>query len=199
MQPPVLIARFSPSAHAALALILILAIDTFDPQSVESRALEAILDESAHVATALLAVGALVSRPPLTLHWGALMGAVLIDLDHAPREFWGSYVLTFATYRPYGHSLFVVCLLLVLAAVLHEVARPKRGGVAWSLAAVGATLGVASHLLRDLVTGGVPLLWPLRPNNVEVPYLAYIALLLIATLLCAWRGNRLRRADGDRG
>jgi hypothetical protein len=46
-------------------------------------------------------------------------------------------------------------------------------------------LGVALHLLRDLPTGGAPLLWPLARWPVGYPYPVYLCLLLAAAVMPA--------------
>jgi inner membrane protein len=129
-----------------------------------------VLDEPAHVLTAVLILIALpVSRlQPL---WGwALVGSVAIDLDHIPLYVVGD-VVAGAGGRPVTHSLVSVAALLALAA-----AFPRT-----RVALAGLALGVLLHFSRDVATGpGLPLLWPL-PGRVELPYSVYVGMLVLAT------------------
>ncbi len=87
---------------------------------------------------------------------GAFTGALAIDLDHvvAARSLRLRTCMTMPT-RPATHSLVAASILTLLAL------RVDR----WF--GIGFGLGLASHLVRDLVTGGVPLLHPQRV--VELP------------------------------
>jgi membrane-bound metal-dependent hydrolase YbcI (DUF457 family) len=124
---------------------------------------------------------------------GALVGGVLIDLDHIP-QYLGTEFLTRGTPRPYTHSLLMVVVVGVLA---------WRGPGRWLLFMRGAALGLVVHLIRDMAepgqNGGVSLFWPLSDWGVRVPYVLY-ALLMIALVLLAWlRAARpLPPAGGDR-
>jgi membrane-bound metal-dependent hydrolase YbcI (DUF457 family) len=134
----------------------------------------ALVDEPAHLATCalvLLAVAALSGKsPPAKLAVPALLASVAIDLDHLP-HYLGSEALTGTLPRPYTHSL-VFAAGLALAAALW----PRRTG---RLVLAGLGLGIAAHLIRDLATGpGVPVLWPLSSEIVQVGYPAYVLALL---------------------
>jgi membrane-bound metal-dependent hydrolase YbcI (DUF457 family) len=102
----------------------------------------------------VILVLALVADVSRVFAVGALVGGVLIDLDHAP-QYLGTEFLTRGTPRPYTHSL------LMLAAV-GFVAWRASGRLAVFMS--GAALGLASHLIRDMAepgqNGGVALLWP---------------------------------------
>ena len=70
-------------------------------------------------------------------------------------------------------------MILDIACLLPRRGRPI-GLAAW--------FGVATHLLRDLATGGVPLWWPVSPRRVAAPYALYAALLLVGVGL--WVSRR---------
>jgi len=98
---------------------------------------------------------------------GALLGALVIDLDHvvAARSLRLQQCMTMPQ-RPPTHSLVTAGLLTALAA------RSDR------CFGIGFGLGLGSHLLRDLVTGGVPLVHPRRVVQLPV----HRAVLLAACL-----------------
>ncbi|WP_294082880.1 metal-dependent hydrolase [Sphaerobacter sp.] len=101
----------------------------------------------------------------------ALASALLIDLDHiaAARSLRLDRCMTMAT-RPLSHSLLTPILLAVLA---ERLAPERHLGLA-------ALLGLGSHLLRDLYTGGVPVLHPRHvvslPPRVVIPLLGLLAI-----------------------
>lgn len=134
-----------------------------------------VFDESAHAATAVLV---LANLAPRSRGWvaGFAVGAVGIDLDHLP-QLLGSDVITEGTGRPYPHSLLT---LGVLVGVAGAGARLRD-------VALGAALGVATHLARDLATGGagVALFWPLSEQALYLPYPLYLVL-IVALAVRAW-------------
>lgn len=101
----------------------------------------------------------------------ALLSGLALDLDHvlAARSIRLERTMTMPQ-RPASHSLLAPILLAVLA----EKLRPERH------LGLAALLGISSHLLRDLGTGGAPLLHPRRiitmPNPLVVAMLATLAL-----------------------
>jgi membrane-bound metal-dependent hydrolase YbcI (DUF457 family) len=159
------------------------------------RMIFALCDEAAHAATAALILSnwrtVRATEPPRDFVAATLAAAVLIDLDHVPHELFGSAVLTEGTNRPYGHTALTVALAAA-AAVSQRNGRGRR-----LASAVG--LGVALHLVRDVGTGGAPLLWPLGRRTVSYPYPVYLALLLAAAAAPAvpGRGSRLRVAPAE--
>lgn len=163
---------------AAMAVGLVFAIDTLLARGGEPRAIEALLDEPAHAATALLFLAALRPRPLKGHGLGVVLGAVLIDVDHVPMGL-GWDVLTRGTNRPYSHSLLTLIGVMVVASCL----RGGRRQLAFAVA-----FGLAAHLVRDMATGGVPLFWP-SAARVRLPYGAYTAILLAAVALAAWRAR----------
>lgn len=166
------------AAAAALpALLLVFVVDALFKCHQPPLPVAAIMDESAHAVTALLLLGALRQRPGRASVAGTLVGAVLIDVDHLPLEF-GSDVLTRGTSRPYTHSLLAISGVVLIASAL---AGDRRRAV------LGAAFGLATHLIRDMATGGVPLYWPVAASRIRVPYGIYAALLLIALGVVTWR------------
>lgn len=136
----------------------------------------AVVDETAHLATALLVLAAFGPGPAVAA-LGLLVGGTLLDLDHIPailRE--GG--LGDADARPLTHSAVTALALACGAALLPGRARAFFAG---------AAVGVGVHLVRDLATGpGVPLGWPLSHESATIPYSAY-ALCLGILLAVAWR------------
>jgi inner membrane protein len=155
-----------------LAVLCIGVLDLIDAAGDWPLVIRGALDEPAHLLTAWLILNAVA--PARGRMWGwALLGAVLIDLDHIPLVLWGGPVTEFGG-RPVTHSLTTVAVLAVVALAVPRV-RVAAGGLA---------VGVLLHLLRDLATGpGVPLLWPLRPENVLVPYWVYALLIVAAAVV----------------
>lgn len=140
----------------------------------------ALLDEPAHLTTARLLLTASRVRPAgEALAW-TLVGSVLIDLDHVPM-FLGKLQRSGREQRPLTHSGVTSLVLLAAAAATRGRVRPALAGL---------SLGVALHLVRDLGTGGIPLLWPLSGTDVRVPYAAYAAVLGGAVTAAALRRRR---------
>ena len=151
-------------------------------------AMRGLLDEPAHLATALIILGALVrfrgSLPDQRFGWTMLVCSVLIDVDHLPAEF-GSNALTNGTPRPYTHALWVVIALTLAWAVARffrlQSGRPRPGAVELILA--GAAWGVAAHFVRDIATAPMSFWWPVTDLSVQVPYWWYVVALLVIIAL----------------
>ena len=141
----------------------------------------ALIDEPAHMLTAVLLLLALVAagfRPSVAFVAAALVASVAIDLDHLPR-YLGWDGLSDGVPRPYTHSLFTPVLLIVAG---------QLAGGRWREIGFGAAFGVTAHLLRDLGTGfGVPLVWPLSRTAVAVPYAVVATILVLVACLAVWR------------
>jgi inner membrane protein len=138
----------------------------------------AALDWPAHLITAGLLLATLPRRPDPRVAGWALAGSVAIDLDHVPL-YLGLQVAATEGSRPVTHSLATAAALLVGAV-------PARGRARTALTGLG--VGVLLHFVRDLGTGpGVPLLWPLRPADVRLPYAAHLGLLAAAAAIPALR------------
>jgi inner membrane protein len=176
-------ARLVAGAFAAVAAVL--GIDLLLAVRRWPVPIEAVLDEPAHLLTAGLLLLAAGVRSGRVVAW-ALAGAVLIDLDHVPL-YLGAEV-TADGGRPVSHSLTTV-LVLLAAAGAWRAQRTRLAALA---------LGVVLHGVRDLATGpGVPLLWPLVPESVQMPYAAYLGLLVAAVAAVAvrtWRDGAGRPA-----
>ncbi len=134
------------------------------------------LDDTAHLLTAALILAAVgVGRIGRLLPW-ALLGSVLIDLDHVP-------LYTFAPDfvvggRPPTHSLVTPAVLLGLAVVV-----PWRPWIAGGLA-----IGACLHFVRDIATGpGVALFWPLSSTAVRIDHRWYLGILVAAAAAATWR------------
>jgi len=168
---------FRLSVIAALTTVLVL-----DAVVVRSWPLLVLglLDEIGHLATAwVLLVALLPDRCRPLVPW-ALLGAVIIDVDHIPLYVWDVGTADPAG-RPVTHSLIVVLVLLVLSR------RPGRLRTPLS----GLALGVLLHLVRDIVTGpGASLFWPVTGTSVLAPYSLYVGLLCLAAALAALRPVR---------
>jgi len=143
-----------------------------------------VLDESAHAATALILLKA-ARLDGISLALAAVAGAVLIDIDHVPMEV-GVSVITRGTNRPYSHSLLTIGAVLIAAGISGSRSRRLLLVVAF---------GIATHLLRDMATGGVPLFWPLLAARTTIDYRAYLVVVLLGGALAAWwgRGGWVRR------
>jgi inner membrane protein len=127
-----------------------------------------LLDETAHLVTACIALAAFAPARRQAWLW-VLLGSVGIDIDHVPVFLFGVPVAEPGG-RPVTHSLLTAAVFLILAAAV-----PK-----WRTATACLAAGVLIHLTRDLVTGpGVPLWWPLPPDSVLLPYWLYILLLTV--------------------
>lgn len=156
------------------SLGFIFAADYYFEIASPSLIVVAALDETAHIATALIFLVGFWRVVNLWLAAGWLAGAVLIDLDHLPAvAAWGLAIIE--AERPATHSLATILIVAGVAAVL-----PRHGRS--SAVVFGASLGLATHLLRDLATGGVPLLWPVDGEAIEISYWGY-AIAIIAGAL----------------
>jgi inner membrane protein len=180
----------------AWAIVLAFALFVVDQWAYQRAgvaiARQAPLDWIDHVLTTLFiawAAGRLFERDWLV---PAVIASVVIDADHIPQRL-GSYILTAGTARPVTHSLATIVVLMLLSL-------PRSR---WRPLMVGAAIGVASHLWRDLAEprgAGVPLLWPLSDETITTPallYLASIGALAVIALAQAWRGARAPKGPTD--
>jgi inner membrane protein len=179
--------RFLP----VVLLAVVVVVDAWRDGAQLDLLRDAVTDELAHAATALIALLALAGPVRLirasAFTSAAVLGSVLIDLDHLP-IYAGLDGYAHAG-RPYSHSLATVTVLLVLSRAVPAVSQ----------LCAGAAAGVLLHLLRDAATGpGVPLLWPSTTHHVLVPYAAYLALTagLAACAVCRAAVRPGSGADG---
>jgi membrane-bound metal-dependent hydrolase YbcI (DUF457 family) len=113
-----------------------------------------------------------------------LAASILLDVDHVP-ELWGRRWLRPRGVRPVPHSIVTPALAL------------WRASRTSSPAALGAAVGLAGHLLRDLATGrtGVALLWPFTTRPFSVRYRKYATALALMAAAGAAR-QTTARMDG---
>jgi hypothetical protein len=152
-------------------------------KSTGARRPEAVSDALAHLATGLavaLPASSYVREPERFL---ALAGvsATLIDLDHvvAARSLKLNSCMTMPR-RPATHSVLAVGGLAYLTARL-EPGRQTE---------LAVILGLGSHLLRDLVTGGAPLFMPSR--IVEIAKHRGLFMMVALACLGRWYARRLK-------
>jgi len=90
----------------------------------------------------------------------AALGALLPDLDH-PKSWIGRRVwfVSYPVSYLFGHRGFTHSLLAVLLLVTAVNAENAHGH--WWVPVI---IGYLSHLAADLISGGIPLFWPLRQN-----------------------------------
>jgi len=138
----------------------------------------AVMDETAHALTALLFLSVTGRTYARATVLAVLAGAVLIDVDHVPLQVFGWDVLARGTIRPYPHSLptLIACACAWLLA-----------GQRWRPLLAGLGFGVATHLIRDAASVGVPLLWPLTTATVAAPSWMYATLLLASVAGITWQ------------
>jgi membrane-bound metal-dependent hydrolase YbcI (DUF457 family) len=157
------------------------------------RVIVALSDESAHVATGLVALGAcgVAFQAPVV---GALLaGSVLIDLDHVP-DLLGSDVLQHGIPRPYTHSLATVVVLVGAALLLPSKTRKLM---------LIAALALLLHFFRDIAEPGGPgiaLLWPFSDHAYTLEYGWYAGALALLTAIAlairtapSWHPRRFPR------
>jgi inner membrane protein len=135
------------------------------------------VDWIGHLATGVVIIALL--RPSRRMALGILAGSILIDLDHLPHEL-GSDILMGNAPRPYTHSLLTLVVVLAVAAL------------ARSEVLLGAAIGLAGHLWRDLGGSDVVLFWPLSRGTESVPLWLYFAVLAITAATAAARPTARR-------
>lgn len=149
-------------------------------------AMEALLDESAHAATGLLALTAFGVVFDASVVGSVLAGSLLIDLDHLPHVF-GSQILEHGVPRPYTHSVGTVVLLIVVGLLLAGRTRTLT---------LVAMLALVLHLFRDAAEPGGPgvsLAWPLSDHAFAVRYVWYAALMVAFAAVALIQHARIRK------
>jgi len=152
-----------------LALAFDQACDAFKRRGYKRR--EALSDGAAHIATALA-----VSLPAAPFVQDrkrfvalATLSAVAIDLDHVVAARSTSLIPCMTMpHRPASHSV------LTVGIVSYAVERFWPG----TQSGLAIVLGLGSHLLRDLATGGAPLFIPRRIIEIPRPPVASMMLAL---------------------
>jgi inner membrane protein len=90
--------------------------------------------------------------------------------------------------RPFTHCLLTAVVLAAAAGVAGRF-RPVLLGLA---------TGVLLHLLRDLPTGpGVSLFFPVWSKRIEMPYAAYVIVLVVCAVVATLRVTVRRRTPGS--
>lgn len=170
---PALRAAIAPAVAATALALLTSAWHRRWEDAAEGTPRRGFFDGLCHAGTALaVSLPALpYVRDPSAFLRLALASALVIDLDHvaAARSVRLARCMTME-HRPASHSVLTPIALALLTEWLH----PKQH------LGMAALLGLGSHLLRDLGTGGAPLLHPQRiisvPYQVVVPLLGLLAL-----------------------
>jgi hypothetical protein len=147
-----------------------------------ARHSEAIGDGAAHFATGLavaLPAAPFVREPRRFLALAGL-SAIFIDLDHvvAARSLKLVPCMTMPR-RPATHSVLAVG---VLAYLLERIEPGRQSELA-------VTLGLGSHLLRDLVTGGAPLFMPSK--IVEVARHRGLFMMILLAVVGRWYARKI--------
>lgn len=141
-------------------------IDRLD-RAGQSLLVHGLRDEAGHLLTAYVwALGLLALRVPLRLDL-VVLGGIAIDIDHL-FLIAGVIDAVPGSSRPGSHSLLPLVIIFMLAGV------DRRRAWIWLSLAVG----VMSHLVRDMATGSVSLLWPLPVEPVSIRYRLYAATLV---------------------
>lgn len=151
-------------ATPAVGLCLILLVDGVQHVKTWPIPVMGLFDESAHLITAALIPGV---RTEGGRQVGLALGAHWVGRrrHRSPTALCGREQIPCRRGPPPSHSLSVVLLLLAGAAI-PALRRPL----------LGLAGGVILHIVRDMATGpGVPLLWPLIPENFFLPYPVYVA------------------------
>lgn len=170
-----------------LLLLLVIGLDAIAGWRRWHVLAAGLLDEPAHLATALLVLLAVAGPRWLARHrsftLAACIAAVAIDVDHIPLYARVPHIAVDGG-RPFTHSLLTVAVLLLVALVFR-----RSRTVALALGA-----GVALHLFRDLASGpGVSLFWPFHAAGLHLPYGAYLAVLVAAAAVATVRASTGRR------
>ncbi|TVR73656.1 MAG: hypothetical protein EA415_07155 [Sphaerobacteraceae bacterium] len=135
-----------------------------------------MLDMACHFGTACAVTLPVLPNTEYKREFGlvAIGSAITLDLDHvlAARSLEVNSWMTMPS-RPPTHS---VAAMIGLAWLVERIAPGKR---LW----LAVSLGVGSHLLRDLATGGAPLWHPKRVITWPVSLVAATLLILTAS---AW-------------
>ena len=154
--------------RAGGSVIVIAVLDVF-LRGTQELAIHGLADEIAHALTGYLLVCLLmILGVPLSFP-AALLGSIIIDLDHIP-EVLGWLPSPDETTRFVTHSMATV----VVVAAIGFLDRKRR--LAWFSLAVG----IVVHLVRDMATGTVRFWWPISTDVYQVDYYIYAFVLGIA-------------------
>lgn len=163
------------SRIALVAPVVITLLDRLDRLG-SSLLVHGLRDEIGHALTAYLwALGLMALRLPLTLPM-VVLGGILIDVDHL-LQFYGVIDAAPGSSRPGSHSLVTLVIILLVAS------GDRRRSWMW----ISFAVGFLSHLVRDMATGTVPLLWPRPADPVSIPYDLYTATLAACAVVAFGR------------
>lgn len=139
-----------------------------DPSpSPHSMLVHGLIDETGHVLTALmLGISIRALRLPIPL-WSFLVGGVVLDGGHILTQI-GATTPIAGSSRDGSHSLAVVALIGLIGLV-----DARRANI-W----LGVALGAMTHLVRDMGTGKVPLLWPAVTTVETTSFHRYLAVMV---------------------
>jgi hypothetical protein len=165
-----------PILIVALSLTIISLIDYYLKIASPELIVVAVLDEMAHLATAIIFIAGLRRFSDTWFVSACLAGAVLIDVDHLPAML-SPDTPAIQAERPVTHSIVWVAALIIVS--LWTTGRGRA-------LLTGFSLGIVTHLVRDMATGGVPLFWPVHGEIIEIAYWTYAVLMIaIASLVAA--------------
>jgi membrane-bound metal-dependent hydrolase YbcI (DUF457 family) len=162
-----------PRALLACALSLLATVVAHRQWKVAPRGTlrRGLLDILCHLGTALTVTLPVLSNTRHSKEFGttAVVSAIVLDVDHivAARSLEMRNWMTMPA-RPPTHSLGA---MVALAWAVERFAPGKR---LW----LAVSLGIGSHLLRDLSTGGAPLWHPRRVITWPVPAVMFMLLML---------------------
>jgi membrane-bound metal-dependent hydrolase YbcI (DUF457 family) len=163
-------------AGAALALLATSVFHHGWKNQPHGTTLHGMLDMACHLGTACAVTLPVLPNTNHKREFGlvAIGSAVTFDLDHvlAARSLEVNSWMTMPS-RPPTHSL---AAMIGLAWLVERIAPGKR---LW----LAVSLGVGSHLLRDLATGGAPL-WHPRRVITWPAYLVFVTMLVLT--VTAW-------------
>lgn len=100
---------------------------------------------------------------PLPVLAGAALGSLLPDLDH-PESTLGHWLHVPLRHRGPLHSLLAALFFASLSLAVLSVVAWFASDAPWYAAGVG--IGYVVHLLADIPSGRVPLLWPFRLRRI---------------------------------
>ncbi len=172
------------SVGVMMACVAVIALtDFFIWRSNGTNGLENLLDEPAHVANGVLALGALglaLGPQVIVVMAGA---SVLIDFDHLP-EVLGWHFLERGVQTPYTHSVATLIVVGAIALLLRGRARQL---------VLIALLALAVHFFRDAAEPcgcGESVLWPVSHRTILLGYWWYAAFVVVLAGLALARYRR---------
>jgi hypothetical protein len=153
-----------------------------------SLRLHGIYDEVGHLLTALMiAIGLRAVRFPIPI-WPVLLGGVILDVGHIFDRLGITEPIAGST-RNGSHAILSVVLIALIGFA------DRRHANVW----LGISLGALSHLWRDMGTGSLALLWPIKDEVDATTFTRYMAGLLGASVAMIGSGALLDLYEGANG